>query len=205
MPTLRDTQNGNRFGTALLAALFSALAATAPHAQVLTDRVGILDRTFLLDLRKGSSNSEIARKFSLGGYELDDGTPIDFADWYTPRLPEMNLLFLTAITPSFGVTWGISTGERAEKYTIAPGFWLGFIYRHQIRPQHTLSLSASTLLGGNMREKTCTAFYRVINDFATVNCRLAASILPPEETLQFLERRNGRRETRVQLRYEIRF
>lgn len=175
------------------------------QGQALSDRVGILDRTFLLDLRAGSLRSRRARELSVGGYELDDGTPVDFADWYTPSFPEMNLIFLTAITPSFGITWGVSTGERGEKYRIDPGLWLGFVYRYNISPRQTLSLSASTLVGGDLREQPCRAFYRVIDDFATVNCRLAASTLPPRETLQFLERKSGRRESRIQLRYEIRF
>ncbi len=175
------------------------------QAQGMTDRVGFLDRTFLLQMRSGSSRSALAAQMAVGGYELDDGTPVDFAPWYTPRFPEMNLLFLTSLTPSFGVTWGVSTGERGQKYTIDPGLWLGFVWRQQISPRSTLSLSASTLMGGNMREQTCQAYYRITGDFATVNCRLAASTLAPEDTLNYLERRSGLRESRVLLRYEFRF
>lgn len=200
---LSDRRTGPLSVTALFLCGVVTLGDT--QAQVLSDRIGLLDRTFLLDLRAGSVRSRRARELSYGGYELDDGTYVDFADWYTPRFPEMNLLFLTAVTPSFGLTWGLSTGERGEKYRIDPGLWLGFVYRYDISARQTLSLSAATLMGGNMREQTCRAYYRVIEDFATVNCRLAASTLPPAQTLQFLERNSGRRESRISLRYEIRF
>lgn len=159
----------------------------------------------MLQVRRGSSRSRLVEQMSMGGFELDDGTPVEFARWYTPRFPEMNLMFLTAVTPSFGVTWGLSTGERGQKYTIDPGLWLGFVWRRQLGPRSSLSLSASTLMGGNLREQTCRAYYRIIEDFATVNCRLAASTLAPEDTLSYLVHRSGLRESRVSLRYEFRF
>ncbi len=186
-------------GLVLLGASGAMSAASAQSAQ------SLLAQTFLLDARTGSSRSALARELSQGGFELSDGTPIDFASWYSPRIPEMNLTLLTALTPSFGVIWGISTGERGEKYRIDPGLWLGFVYRYDITPQSTLSLSASTLIGGDFREKTCQAFYAITAQEETVNCRLAASVLPPAQTLQFLKRRSGLRETRATLRYEYRF
>jgi hypothetical protein len=165
----------------------------------------LLQNTFLLDVRQGSGRSDLAARLSKGGYELEDGTPIDFATWYTPRMPELSIVFLTAITPRWGVTWGLSTGERGQKYRIDPGVWIGFVYRHEISKHSVISLSASTLLGGNFRERTCEAFYSVSQSFETVNCRLAATFLQPRDTLKFLETRSGRRETRASLRYEFRF
>jgi hypothetical protein len=61
------------------------------------------------------------------------------------------------------------------------------------------------MLGGDFREKSCFGFYKTINAEAEVNCRLAASILPPADTLKFLVSEPGYREARVTLRYEIQF
>jgi hypothetical protein len=164
-----------------------------------------LENTFLLDVSIGSSRSKIARDLSFGGYELTDGTPVYFSEWYTPRLPDLNFIFLTQLTPSFGLSWGFSLGESGEKYRIDPGIWLGFIYRHEITRQSSLTISALTLIGGNLQERSCVGDYGEIGGIQQVNCRLAASTLPPAETLQFLVNEKGYRETRFSLRYEIRF
>lgn len=164
-----------------------------------------LEDTFLLDVSIGSSRSQIARDLSFGGYELSDGTPVDFSDWYTPRFPDLNFIFLTQLNPSLGLSWGFSLGERGEKYRIDPGMWLGFVYRRELSRQSSLTFSALTLVGGNFRERACVGDYGEIGGIQQVNCRLAASLLPPPETLQFLVNEKGFRETRFSLRYEIRF
>lgn len=164
-----------------------------------------LENTFLLDVSIGSSRSQIARDLSFGGYELSDGTPVDFSEWYTPRFPDLNFIFLTQLNPSFGLSWGVSFGENGEKYRIDPGMWLGFVYRRQFTRQSSLTFSALTLVGGNFRERACVGDYGEIGGIQPVNCRLAASFLPPAETLQFLVNEKGYRETRFSLRYEIRF
>ncbi len=193
-------------GLVLLAASGAMSAASAQSAQ------SLLAQTFLLDARTGSSRSALARELSQGQARLTGGRSIDLAEWYTPSVPEMNLTLLTAVTPSFGMIWGISTGERGIKYRIDPGVWLGFVYRYELTQNTTISFTASTLLGGNFREKTCRATYGdqskpdpILKGEQIVNCRLAASILPPDQTLRFLERRSGLSETRVRLRYEYRF
>jgi hypothetical protein len=163
------------------------------------------DRTFVLDIRTGSSRSEIATSFARGGYELDDGTPVDLGDWYTANFPDFNVQFLTSLDTDFGVIWGFSTGERGEKYRIHPGFWLGFIYRYKITTLMDLSLSAVTMLGGDFIEYDCVGDWPAFGGEQKVNCRLAATPLPPRETLRYLVRERGFRETRATLRYEIRF
>lgn len=164
-----------------------------------------LERTFLIEVAAGSGRSAIARGLSFGGYELEDGDPVNFADWYTPRFPDVNFIFLTELSPTTGMTWGLSLGERGEKYTIDSGVWLGLIHRMDLGHKSSLTISAMTMLGGDFREKSCFGFYNTINDEAEVNCRLAASILPPADTLKFLVSESGYRETRVNLRYEILF
>ena len=165
----------------------------------------LLEETSLLNLSFGSSRSALAQGLSIGGYELADGTPVRFADWYQPALPDLNLLFLTRINRDFGIAWGFATGERGEKYSIQPGLWLGFVYRLELSRHSSLTFSALTLLGGDFSERPCLADYGPIGGIQSVNCRLAASTLPPADTLRFLVNAPGFNETRFSIRYEIRF
>ncbi len=153
----------------------------------------------------GSFRSEIAAGLAIGGYELADGTPIRFEEWYRPNFPDMNIRFLTEINPSLGLVWGLSIGESGEKYRIDPGLWLGIVYRAEISRNSSLTFSVATMIGGNFREHACIGDYGEIGGIQAVNCRLAASILPPAETLQFLVNVPGSRETRISIRYELRF
>lgn len=185
---------------AAMACVWSTFIMT-PHAFA----QDFLEDTFLFDVTVGSSRSQIARDLSFGGYELSDGTLVDFSDWYRPRFPDLNFIFLTQLNPSLGLIWGGSLGERGEKYRIDPGLWVGFVYRREIGVQSSLTFSAVTLVGGNLRERACVGDYGAIGGIQEVNCRFAASPLPPPETLQFLVNEKGYRETRLSLQYEIRF
>jgi hypothetical protein len=82
---------------------------------------------------------------------------------------------------------------------------MGFLYRADLGRNQALTVSARTLLGGALQERSCVAFYTILDDFAQVNCRLAASSLPPDETLDFLVSEQGSIEAAFSLRYEIRF
>ena len=185
-----------RRGACILAALWVPATAEAQW---------LLEETSILNLSVGSSRSALAQGLSLGGYELADGTPVRFADWYTPAVPDLNLLFLTRINRNFGITWGLATGERGETYSIQPGLWLGFVYRVELSRHSSLTFSALTLLGGDFSERPCVADYGPIGGIQSVNCRLAASTLPPADTLRFLVNARGFNETRLSIRYEIRF
>lgn len=165
--------------TALCAACVLALPQQSPGQ-------GFLERTELLDIRSGSRLSDMARAARRGGYELADGTPLDLSDWYESRWPDIGVTFMTRIDPTFGITWGFSTGERGEKYAIQPGLKLGFVKLFELSDDEVVSLSASAVLGGQLRERTCLASYGEIGGTQRVNCRLAATILPPAETLDYL-------------------
>jgi hypothetical protein len=183
-------------GVAVLAGLLSLAAPSAALE---------LEETYLLDVRLGSARADIARSLGNGGYELSDGTPIDFEDWYQPRLPEMTVMFLSQVSPRTGVVWGLSTGERGEKYRIDPGLWLGLVHRMPVGRNADVTFTAMSLVGGDFREDSCTADFGEIGGIATVNCRLAASRLRPEDTLDYLVREDGASETVVSIRYEFRF
>lgn len=162
------------------------------------------EHTFLLDVHSGSARSTLVQRIAEGGYELSDGTPISFSGWYTPALPDISLIFLTEISEGFGISWGLSTGERGKKYRIAPALHVGFILQREVFPNAVLSLSATTKLGGRLSERTCTADYGVFGT-AKVNCRLAASEMRPADTLSYLLNGRGRDESRVALRFSWRF
>ena len=188
-----------RFSVLLIGAVSLGLVPDSGFSQ------DFLEETFLLDVSIGSSRSQIASELSLGGYELADGTPVDFHDWYTPRFVDLNFRFLTEITPSFGLIWGFSFGERGAKYRINPGIWLGFVYRIDLARRSSVVLTAVTLVGGNFREQACVGDYAEIGGIQSVNCRLAASHLPPADTLRFLVKEPGLRETRLSVRYVLNF
>lgn len=161
--------------------------------------------TQLLDLRIGSSRSSLIDDVRYLGFELSDGTPVEFEPWYSSRWPDTTVQFLTPLTGNFGVTWGFSTGERGEKYTIDPGLHLGFIYQMRPSRRETVTIAVSLLLAGNLRERSCIADFGAIGGIQDVNCRLAASPLPPADTLRFLFRERGFRESRISISYMIRF
>lgn len=143
-------------------------------------------RSQLTEINQNNPLSKQASGFRDGGYELSTGEFQSFERWYHPTFQDMRLSWLVPITPDWGLVWGVGTGERADKYTIAPSIKLGFVMDTPLSHRSRLSLSASTWLGGRMREKACSAFYAEFGAIKAVNCRLAASLLPPEETLSYL-------------------
>jgi len=164
-----------------------------------------LEDTHFFNVTLGSYRSAIAQDLSIGGYELaQDEVRVDFEDLYRPKFPDMNFLFLTELNSSLGLIWGFSLGERGVKYRIDPGLWLGLAYQQSISRRSSLVFSALTLVGGDFRERPCLADYEGLGRYLA-NCRLAASELPPAETLQFLVNARGFRGSRISVRYQIYF
>lgn len=145
-----------------------------------------IENTHLVDVRVGAGLSEKVRKYSIGGYELSGGSSVRFKDWYSTDWSDLSFTLTTEINNNFGIYWGLSTGEIGLKYRIQPSLKIGFILLSELSQNSIVSLSATTILGGFLKEDTCTADYGAIGGIQTVNCRLAASVLPPAETLQFL-------------------
>ena len=115
------------------------------------------ESTHLIDIRAGSVLSEKVRKISYGGYELSDGTPVSFRQWYSSNWTNLSLTWMTEINNNFGVYWGLSTGESGSKYRIQPGLKIGFLLQTEIARNRTLSLLATTVLAGILTEDPCTA------------------------------------------------
>lgn len=144
------------------------------------------ERTSLLDIRMGGDLNDIVRDISRGRYELSDGTPVHFRDWYNSRWTNLEVDFLTQISDDFGILWGVGTGERGKKYRIKPSVRLGAIKQFRTSEYGYLTFQATVTLGGDLKEKACIADYGEIGGVQKVNCRLAASPLPPKETLPYL-------------------
>ncbi len=143
--------------------------------------------THLVEFAQVSESSRTAAGFRAGGYESAYGQWISFDRWFRPSgLKDTRLTWMTQLHPNFGFLWGFSTGERGEKYQIAPSFKVGFVAQSNLSRHAHFSFKATTLLGGRMTERPCTANYGEIGGIQQVNCRLAASTLAPAETLKYL-------------------
>ena len=145
-----------------------------------------IDSTHLIDIKQGSELSGKVSDSSAGGFETAQGNFVSFKQWYQTNWTDTKTVWMTEINPNLGVIWGFSTGEKAEKYEISRSVTIGFAYSTQIDKTSFLSIRGTTILGGNLREKTCTADYGDIGGIQEVNCRLAATPLPPSETLMHL-------------------
>ena len=180
--TCRNRRARRRIGGLLFGVWLTGLAASGACAQSL-----FVDRTALIDVHQGSSLDGTVWALGTGGYELSDATPIYLRHWYTTQRPNVSASWLTEIRPDFGVTWRFQTGEHGDKYHINPALNLGIIMVDQLSAQSTLSFTANGVIGGWLKESTCQADYGAIGSgIQTVNCRLAASELPPAETLKYL-------------------
>jgi hypothetical protein len=181
---------------------FAVLLWVAPITVRASD---LLEDTFLIDLRAGTARSDIADALGSGGYELSDGRRVDLQRFYRSRWRDLDVTFLTQISDRFGLVWGISTGERGRKYRIAPALRLGFIAQWPVGRRGVLTVTAETFVGGELEEFPCVADYGSIGGVQAVNCRLAATELPPSETLRALVRVDAARESTLRATLEFRF
>ncbi|MGG7645462.1 hypothetical protein ACQ5SP_11710 [Rhodovulum sp. YNF3179] len=163
-----------------------------------------LEDTVLADIGI-SRRSESARSLSWGETQLSDGTSVPFEPWYSSDWRDLRVTLLTLVDENFGILWGLGTGERGEKYEIEPSVTLGFIRRFDLSRNSSLTLRLSYTHGGDLQEKTCRADYGDIGGIQTVNCRLAATPLPPRDTLQYLVDEPPGDQLEAAINYVIRF
>lgn len=140
----------------------------------------------LIEITQGSVLSSQISAFRGLSFETATGQTIHFDDWYRTRWTDLRLSWLSEINRHWGVIWGFSTGERGQKYTIDPSLKLGLVHQQPLSQFSNLSWRAVTVLGGRLREKPCRADYGDIGGIQQVNCRLAATELPPEASLREL-------------------
>jgi len=139
------------------------------------------------------------------GFELSDGTYQTFDRWYRTTFPEIRVDFLYVVEPDFALIFGLGSGQYGEKFQIDPSFNIGFIRQVDVGENGTLSLRLTTRLGGELREKPCIANYGDIGGVQRVNCRLAATPLPPKDTLSFLWREKPEDRIRASINLVFRF
>lgn len=161
--------------------------------------------TSLIELRQGSDLSSKVKSTRGQGYETAGGEFVDLSAWYGSSWTDVRVTWLTQLTTSTGLIWGLNTGERGEKYSITPGIKLGFIHQARVGRTSLLTLRATTTLGTRLREKTCTADYGDIGGIQPVNCRLAATELAPAETLSYLFRESSRDQRQISITFNHAF
>lgn len=145
-----------------------------------------LERSRLVEISQNHLLSRQMLNVSMGGFELAGGQRVGFDRWYKTSLQDTRVSWMMPITSDWGVIWGVSTGERGTKYTIDPSMKIGLVFNAPIDRKSRLSVKVSTVLGGRLQEKPCTADYGAIGGVQTVNCRLAASEMAPAQTLSYL-------------------
>jgi hypothetical protein len=145
-----------------------------------------LDRTYFIDLSQGSQLSQTMRAAENGGFETSGGGSVRFKDWYSTNWTDTRFTMMTQLAPWLGIVWGASTGEYGQKYVIDPSLKVGLIVLGEIDKNASISFKATAIIGGSLREKSCIADYGEIGGVQKVNCRLAASTLAPNDTLQYL-------------------
>ena len=161
-----------------------AVALFCPPA--LSAEVVFLEDTRLLNVNIGSSFEALVRQTSQRSLELESGKTQNFKDWYSSKWKDFSITLENPISQNSWIYWGFSTGETAEKYIISPSIILGLEQNWEINDRSFFTVTIKGKLGGNLREKTCIASYSLIDGPTAVNCRLAASILAPSETLKYL-------------------
>lgn len=142
--------------------------------------------TQLIEFNAQTPLSELAQAYRVGGYEAAGGHWIGHDAWYRADVPDVRISWMTPITAQWGLIWGLNTGEQGPKYTITPGLRLGVANETRLSPHWRFSMRAMWSVGSRFKEKPCTADYGDIGGVQAVNCRLAAGLLSPAETLQYL-------------------
>ena len=163
--------------------------------------------TNLIEVRQGSELSQMISMYSTGGYESAYGAAISFSNWYKPKgqWVDSHILFMSQLNNDFGILWGLGTGEFGNKYNIDPSIKLGFVYRFPLDVSGQLYLRATTILGGHLKEKSCIADYGQIGGVREVNCRLAAGVDAPEDTLKYLMNQKPYNQNVISVVYKMLF
>jgi len=171
----------------LAAALLLACAATPAMAEMCDYGECVsYPRTMLLDIRREEPPARALHIVKFGGYELANGRFQPFSGWYAGRLVSTRAEFITQLSPGLGLLWGVSTGENGDKIQLQPALRAGFLAIRPLGRHASLSVSARTTFAGRLKERPCSADYGAIGGVQQVNCRLAATELRPEDTLQYL-------------------
>jgi len=164
-----------------------------------------IEKTHVIEIRQGSELSEKVNFYTVGGFEAANGSFVSYTPWYINHWTDTRVSFMTQITETIGIIWGVSSGEVGDKYRIYPSLKVGLAYFENLSKNSTLSFKVTTILGGNLTEYPCIADYGDVGGVQMVNCRMAASQLPPSETLNYLFNDRPYNQTMVTLEYKLYF
>ena len=153
----------------------------------------------------GSAQSSIAAQFRSQTGGLSDGSRYSFNRYYSTDFEDLRVTMMSPMTDNFGIIWGFGTGESGNKYQTDPSLKFGFLATEPVGDNGLLSVVLTTVVGGYFRERACTADYGAIGGVQKVNCRMADSILPPAETLDYLVDQRPSDQVSISLRYRLQF
>ena len=190
---------------AICSLIFASPASALERETSWFEGASFRQATHLIELRQGSYLSRNAASLRNGGYQLAGGEEVSMRRWYDTQWVDVGASWMTQLTDNVGVIYGLSTGEQAQKYTIAPSLKLGLVAQFQPASNMVVSFRATTILGGSLNEKSCTADYGDIGGVQRVNCRLAASTLAPQETLNYLVRQRPLYRNEVSVTFKWKF
>ena len=164
-----------------------------------------LAKTQVVNLSFDGYNSSTVRQAARSGFELSGGRPVDLARWYSPRFPNLTAVFVTDIGQGVSILWGGSLGEVGPKYRLGPSGLLGVTLQRPLGRFSRVIFQLYGQYGGALRESHCIGNYGDLGGEQTVNCRLAASILPPAQTLEYLWNTAPVAQGVMKISYEFRF
>ena len=149
---------------------------------------GFIEDTYFLVAEQGTNMSKKIEDIRHESIESAFGEKISFKNWYKNKYNwiDSKFLWFTQVEKNTAILWGVTTGEKGEKYTIQPSLYLGFLEKYELSKNSDISLQLVFQLGGKLKEKVCIADYGEIGGIQKVNCRLAATELAPKETLKYL-------------------
>ena len=141
---------------------------------------------------------------------LADGSTQSLAGLYKPKNRDIEALFITTLSQGewkdnrlyqFNLIWGGSTGQESDKMYVQASAKLGFLTKVQMSESSILSFSAQTTIGGNLKERPCTADYGVAGTHQ-VKCSMASSAMAPQDTLQYLTNRSPYDATQFKVNWQ---
>ncbi|MDZ7906776.1 MAG: hypothetical protein U5N55_14145 [Cypionkella sp.] len=166
---------------------------------------GFWGQTSLRGLSLDGLNAQKVRQAARGSYELSGGGAVKLAKWYSPDFPNLSASFETNIGHGVSVIWGGSLGESGAKYRLGPSAVVGFALRRPAGRNATFNLEVIGHVGGDLFEDLCVADYGSLGGVQPVNCRLAATALPPKKTLEYRWDDSVTALATIQLSYQLRF
>lgn len=184
---------------------FCTGGSAASQDYALPSEGGFWNTTKLRGLSFDGLNSHIVRQAARDSFELSDGGKVALSKWYSPTMPNISATFETKIGRDAALIWGGSLGESGVKYRLGPSGTIGFALRRPVGKRATLSLELLGQFGGALREETCIADYGALGGVQQVNCRLAATALPPKETLNYRWDEVGVSVANLRISYQVKF